>query len=297
MKTKYMDWKPQCANKLLLIEANRILSSYDDQGYTMTIRQLFYQLAGEGKCNNSSADYHKVGQVCEKGRKSGQMDWAMIVDATREYRENVHFSSPASALYYLTQRYATNTRLTQPTYLECWFEKEALSEIFGKICDELDVGWMACKGNTSLTSIYDACINRFQVELTKGKNVVVLYAGDMDPSGVDMGRDLQERCNFYLAPNTISLNRIALNRSQLSKYIPNFANIQNWIKAKENDSKLKKYVQKYGDDKCWELDVLSPTQLHEIVKTAVDEYTDQTKLNKAIKRQKEERKKLKGLKL
>jgi hypothetical protein len=73
------------AKTLALIEqANEILIEYAAQGFTLTVRQLYYQFVARLLLVNSVAEYGRLGRAISDGRRAGLVDWGHIEDRTRE---------------------------------------------------------------------------------------------------------------------------------------------------------------------------------------------------------------------
>lgn len=97
----------------------------------------------------------------------------------------------------------------QDYYLELWIEKDALVRLFKDIAQKYQLLLFPSRGYTSLTKIHNA-INRFEEKTHKGKKCVVLYFGDLDPSGWDIYRNIKERLKNQaeVIPDLKSLNKI-----------------------------------------------------------------------------------------
>jgi len=99
----------------------------------------------------------------------------------------------------------------------------------------------------------------------RGYEYVILYAGDHDPSGSDMSRDIQQRLDAFGAD--FIFQRVALNLEQVHAHHlpPN--------RIKESDSRSQKYQRRFGEG-CWELDALPPSELNRIIEGAIFEHID-----------------------
>ena len=95
MKQHFQDWKPSAESVSLLLRIDEVLGSYEQQGYKLTLRQLYYQLVARDLIANTVESYGKLGNILSRGRLSGQIDWAMIEDRVRVPRLNTHWDSPA----------------------------------------------------------------------------------------------------------------------------------------------------------------------------------------------------------
>ncbi len=109
--------------------------------------------------------------------------------------------------------YSKNRWENQPVYLEVFIEKKALQGVFEKPCALARVALNPCKGYPSLTYLNDAA-HRLQEASSKGKECIILYYGDHDPSGDDIPRSIAENWN-NMGLADFSLKRMMLTRSQV----------------------------------------------------------------------------------
>ena len=63
--------------------ANEVLAEYQAAGYTLTIRQLYYQLVARGYIENTQQSYKRIVSAMTKARYAGLIDWEAIEDRTR----------------------------------------------------------------------------------------------------------------------------------------------------------------------------------------------------------------------
>jgi len=237
----------------VLGQANEIIEELQEQGFDLTVRQLYYQFVQRGLIPNTQSEYRKLKDAINNGRLAGLVDWEAIVDRTRTSRGIGHWHNPQDIISSAASSYAKDTRRTQKHYVEVWVEKDALIGIVGKIADDLDIKYFSCRGFASQTSMYDAG-HRFMNQEVGGKGTILLYLGDHDPSGLDMVRDIQER------PNP----------------------------AKVTDSRYEAYQELYGDD-SWELDALDPRRIETIIRDGVESFTDEPARKEIISEQEQER--------
>lgn len=243
---------------------NTVIEEYQSMGYDLTLRQLYYQLVARGYIENSDKSYKRIGDLINNARLAGLVDWYAITDRTRNMRTRSHWDSPGEIIQSAINQYFINLREDQPVYVEVWVEKEALVEVVGKACHELDVPYFACRGYVSQSEMW-AAAQRFKNKELIHSETVILHLGDHDPSGVDMTRDIQERLLMFGA-NT-EVKRIALTYEQVQQYSPPPN------PAKITDSRYKAYIEKYGYE-SWELDALNPTIINDLIVSNVNELTD-----------------------
>ncbi len=268
MKKCFVNKKFREESLNLLYKINDIIEEYQEQGYELTLRQVYYQLVARGIIPNNEKSYKNVGNLINDGRLAGYIDWDAIVDRTRHIRVPSHWDSPEQILRAAIKQYRIDTRNTQPYYIEVWVEKDALIGIVEDICNELDVPCFSCRGYVSQTEMYEAS-RRFKDHQIE-QECMIIHLGDHDPSGKDMTRDIMERLDLFGA--IVQVERIALNYDQIKRYNPP-AN-----PTKLTDSRAKEYIEKYGHT-CWELDALEPKIIENLITSKVLEYTDLDLIN------------------
>jgi hypothetical protein len=320
MKEFFQPTAMSAESKSLVVTMQRILESYQAQGYDLSLRQLYYQLVSKNIVANTEQSYKRVGSILNDARLCGYIDWEMIVDRGRETLENVHWNSMKEMLEARARSFMYDRWDSQPWHVEVMVEKQALEGVLEPVCRELDIPFTANKGYSSSSAMYETG-KRLNQKLTIGKNVCVLYLGDHDPSGIDMSRDVEDRLklfsgyNFYQPDNSQSVewqreaiqtmnarrfnkykdsayshleftvDRLALNMDQIEEYNPPPN------PAKTTDSRSRSYIDLYGEE-SWELDALEPTVLAALVRDGVDRYIDQDKMDEAHEKEGAARSKL-----
>ena len=112
---------------------------------------------------------------------------------------------------------------------------------------------------------------------------ILLHLGDLDPSGIDMSRDIQDRLDMFGA--RAQVKRIALSMEQVEQYNPPPN------PAKTTDSRYEGYIAEYGEE-SWELDALDPRVITKLIEKHVQQRTDQFRRDALIEKQENDRKKL-----
>ena len=77
-----------------IAEAEQIISDYQAQGFSLTLRQLYYQFVARGLISNTERDYKRIGNIVSDARRAGLIDWDSIEDRTRFIRSLVIGTSP-----------------------------------------------------------------------------------------------------------------------------------------------------------------------------------------------------------
>lgn len=118
------------------------------------------------------------------------------------------------------------------------------------------------------------CQKQVEMHINKGQKAIILYFGDLDPSGKDMPRDIQNR--FELLGVPVEVVEVALTRQDVEEYkLPRNP-------MKPLDSRNRWFIQKYGINYAVELDALPPDILREKIEATIRAYADLDELNAHI---------------
>lgn len=269
-KEQYLNIRFNSGTLVLIDTMNGVIDEYIEQGFKLTVRQLYYQLVARGIIENTEKSYKRTTNIANDARMAGLMDWDAIEDRTREFLRKQRWDSPREILGAAANSYHIDMWHDQPRRVFCIIEKEALVGVLERTCRNFDVPILAARGYPSGTVLRDFALSDIVPALDDGQGVTILHLGDHDPSGIDMSRDLCERLQLFSYTNDVSLERIALNMEQIEerKPPPN--------PAKTTDSRFESYVREYGHE-SWELDALPPQYLADLVQEHIWRYVDDDK--------------------
>jgi len=135
------------------------------------------------------------------------------------------------------------------------------------IASEYHITMMVNRGYSSQSAMYAAGkrIDRCADE-NDSTSAVVLYLGDLDPSGEDMVRDIQDRLDMF-AEIDIEVEKIALTTAQVEEFQPPPN------PAKLTDSRAAAFIEKFGRN-SWEVDALPPRELRRIIEQSLQDRLD-----------------------
>jgi hypothetical protein len=264
MKVKYQDKNFRAATLEVIEQANTIIAEYVEDGYDLTLRQLYYQFVARDMLPNDQKSYSRLGDIVNNGRLAGLIDWNAIEDRTRNLDELNYWDDPADIISSAVNWYRLDKNADQPYYIEVWVEKEALAGVFERVCDELEIPSFACRGYVSQSEMWRAA-NRL-IRRAQGRRAKILHFGDHDPSGIDMTRDIRDRLRMFRA-RRLDVERLALTMEQVEEYSPPPN------PAKQTDARFADYAGMYGEE-SWELDALEPQVLADLVRDRVLELRD-----------------------
>lgn len=270
---KYLDKRFNDTSLKLIHAANQIIDSYSERGYSLTLRQLYYQFVSRDLLPNTQESYNKLGDVVSNGRLAGLISWTAIEDRTRNLKGAQTWETPAEIIRSAAAGYQTDRWKHQNFRPEIWIEKDALAGVIAPVCHRMGVNYFACRGYNSQSEQWLAG-QRFAGYIKKGQRPIVFHLGDHDPSGLDMTRDNQERLSMF-AGVSIQVVRLALNWPQIQKYDPPPN------PAKMTDSRATKYVEEHGDS-SWELDALQPEVIEDLIRDALMAIRDEAAWNEAL---------------
>lgn len=260
-----------------------VLSQYENG--ILTIRALHYQLVSRGM-TNTLQHYKRVVAAMEVARWDGRVDFEAFSDRDRAMCGYTHAEhtvledkqDEAKRQVGLWMRsYGKNRWENQPYYPEILIEKKALEGVFAKPCAKWDIAVGACKGYPSLTFLYELS-ERLRDAQSKGKQPIILYFGDYDPSGEDIPRSIGENLQKF-GVYDVEIRRIALMEQQVIEWkLPP-------APAKETDSRTANWD---GLGQV-ELDAVKPEKLISMLNDAVNEIFYQVLYDELITQEAEER--------
>lgn len=258
----YENWNPRGESLWIVETANTICAEYQAQGYDLTLRQLYYQFVARGHIANNQRQYKMLGNMVDKARRAGLLDWNYIVDRTRNLMGNRTYDDPAEIIESMVEKYHLDLWENQNVRVEVWVEKEALAGVVERAALSRGVNYFSCRGYVSQSEMH-AAAQRHRYWERQGQDMVILHLGDHDPSGIDMTRDIADRLSLFGASTEV--HRIALNFDQVEQYSPPPN------PAKLTDSRAEGYIEKYGTE-SWELDALDPATLNELIVDHLDSF-------------------------
>jgi len=271
----------------IIDKAEEICTEYMGQGYTLTLRQLYYQFVARGLLANNDKNYDRLGSIINDARLAGRIDWAAIEDRTRHLRKLASWDSPKDILEASAAQFRYDRWGSQPTRVEVWIEKDALIGVIEPTCNEWRVPYFACRGYSSQSEQWRAG-RRFLGHRENGQHVLVLHLGDHDPSGIDMTRDNDERLAMFAGTEDgedldleydLTIKRIALNMNQVRQYNPPPN------PAKLSDSRAADYIKRFGNE-SWELDALDPKVIAAMLRREFEAVLDDDAWAEAIAKEK-----------
>jgi hypothetical protein len=230
----------------------------------ITGRGVGYKLFTMGLIKSMGrAEMQKVYRLLKEAREEGVIPWHWVVDETRSLERTSTWSDPQEYARCVARSYRRDFWDQQPARVEVWSEKGTIRGVLEPVLDEYAVGFRVMHGFSSATLVHDVA------EDDDGRALIVLYVGDLDPSGSFMSEeDLPARVADY-GGDHIELKRIALTPAQVTG-LPSFP-----ASDKRKDTRYPWFVRNHGS-RCWELDAMDPNDLRDCVEAAIKELIEPT---------------------
>ena len=237
-----------------LIEA---MHAAAESAQPITGRGIGYKLFTAGWTPSmEKKEMQRVYRLLRQAREQNIIPWEWIVDETRSLEKVSSWDDPEDYARTVARSYRRDFWNQQPVRCEVWSEKGTVRGVLAPVLDRYGVGFRVMHGFSSATAVHDVA------EDCDGRDLIVLYVGDFDPSGLFMSEeDLPARLAKYNGDH-IELRRIALTRGQVLE-LPSFP-----ATDKRKDPRYKWFISRYGK-RCWELDAMDPNDLRDCVEAEI----------------------------
>ena len=266
-KEAFVETNFRPASLALLGTCNEIIRTYQAQGYRLSLRQLYYQLVSRNIIPNQERSYKNLGNLVSQGRLAGIVDWSAIEDRIRTPRKVQEWESPSEIMQAVVRGYTLPRWKAQPRYLELWVEKDALAGVLQPITEQYHITLMVNRGYSSMSAMKEAA-ERLEDASAEDKEITMLYVGDLDPSGEDMVRDVEDRLRLLTREEVeFVVIKLAITAAQVAAYNPPPN------PAKLSDSRSAGFIAKFGSS-SYEADALPPDVLAGVVRGAIEARLD-----------------------
>lgn len=273
MKQRYQTFKFNNVTLELIDTMLGVVSEYMGQGFTLTVRQLYYQLVARAVIENTEKSYKRITGIVNDARLAGLMDWDAIEDRTRAFVRRARWKSGEQILKAAADSFHMDMWAMQSERVFVIIEKEALVGVLEATCQKWDVPILAARGYPSGTVLREFAVTDIIPSLRVSQRPMIIHLGDHDPSGLDMSRDLRERMELF-AGRPFELKRIALNMDQIEERNPPPN------PAKVTDSRFENYEREFGSE-SWELDALPPQYLVDLVEAEIQTHVEPAEWHEA----------------
>lgn len=175
MRETFITKRFSAASAAIVESCNVIIAEYQEQGFTLSLRQLFYAHVARGIMVNDIDHYKQLGSIVSDARLAGLIDWSAIQDRGRELHTLSHWGKPVEILQRAADQFRTDKWDAQPNHVIVAVEKQALEGILEPVCDRYDVPFIANKGYSSSSAMYELGKKLQERHHFGKKNIHVLY--------------------------------------------------------------------------------------------------------------------------
>jgi hypothetical protein len=261
--------------------------------WPLTLRQIYYQLVSKGQVKNTRSEYNMLSKLVKWMRIDDKLPWNALEDRSRKVTNKRGYTNIqdfiSSEMEYFLDGYTRCLIQNQAKHIEVWTEKDALLRIFEGVVYPYCIRAVVCRGYSSVTFIADF-YKRAEQAISLGKTPVILYFGDLDPSGVQMLDATIETLEDELDLYGVEFKRIGLNPEHIRQYnLPSDPTA-----AKTSDPRYKKYVEQYGRVAV-ELDALHPAILESLIKHSIEAEIDMDLFEEQQEQEEEDEEKLEDI--
>lgn len=248
-------WKP------IIEHAARIVRSYETG---VTLRQLFYRLVAQLLLPNVDTYYRRLSSVTAEARRDGE--FPDLLDLTSRIQRHITFDSPADAHRLIRNLYRRDRTEGQEWSVYLGVEKAGMAaQLDAWFGDPFGFPIIALGGYAS-----QSLVDKVGRDIVDGdRPAVLIYAGDHDPTGIDIDRDFEARVGEF-----DKVIRVALSTEQVAQYGLPHNSDPKVLKKLANDPRAAAFERRHGSLVQYELDALDPAQLRDLYRNAIDGFHD-----------------------
>ncbi|QJW97258.1 hypothetical protein [Frigoriglobus tundricola] len=234
----------------------------------MTLRALYYRLASAGHIPATDKGYNQLKRLTKKLREGGQISiTGWIVDRVRSTLKPSSWSGLADFGDTVRQAYRKDLWAQMPHHVEVFVEKDAIAGTVQPVTREYDVALNVIRGDVSISFAGEIANLWKQVQ----KPIFAYYLGDYDPSGFGIEDELRDKLTRY-SGRAPQWTRLGVVRDDFRA----FDLIALPVKSSARSAG---FVAQYGTA-CAEVDALSPSELRDRVRRAIESHIDQERWQK-----------------
>jgi hypothetical protein len=245
----------------------KVRTSTSRAGYVYGTRRQSAKLLSRLLTDARSFGLIPAGWIDDPSRKSILLPAMDLGEYVREEADN------------FCKHFWSDVHREQPHHVELLIEKDTMLGLFEKhVARPLRLPLTSMHGYGS----YPAAEKMAQRFLASGKDkLIVVYASDFDPEGMDMPRAFKKYLQFDHDIDCTVL-RAAVTREQIEKY-----NLPPDADVKLSSSRAADFIAEHGRE-CWELDSMPPRALVDEVLTVAKSCLDIDAFNRALEREREQ---------
>ena len=276
-------------------------------------RAIYYFLGAKNEIPLTERGYKALNALTVDMRKRGEIPWGYFPvlrgangTGASTYQDPESFFDMYKNWFLNSARYYHLPRwLYQSYHVEVWVEKVGLLPDVERAVQGLDIQCRSVGGFPPWEFVYDNIdsIKEYMNDRRKDSQFVVLYLGDLDPSGRDIPRQLKESLEFFNLD--VDLEWVGITPEHVERYgLPQIPLDQEVLGKIHRDPRYPKYMdwlrdeQDIEDEMFAELDAwngVAPDAIANELRPMVESYFDQSDLTEARREYEINKNKLEGL--
>jgi hypothetical protein len=243
-----------------------------------TVRQIYYRAVSVGLIDKTSQDYERVVYHVGQLRERGGLPWSWITDGTRLARRATVHLGVTDALTTLADRYESDLWADQDRRVELWVESDSIGGVLVGTALGFQVPLFAAHGHSSKTFAHNAAQAAVKVAEDCGQPTTVLYVGDYDPHGLEIGEAIEEKLRRYGHGDDLHFERIAITPHQI-RDLGLQSHPAKRPKSSGDATRLRKYSEQWeaaGIDPTavWEAEAMDANTMRQLVEETIRELID-----------------------
>jgi hypothetical protein len=184
-----------------------------------SVRHLFYRMTDPRlpePVEKSEDGYKQVQHRVAELRRSGELPYSWITDATRRGYYTVTYADEAEFLRNVARQYRADVWRDADVYCEVWCESRSIAGVIEAECERLAVSLYPAGGFTSMTLAYQSA--EYIRQEARGREAVIFYIGDYDPAGVLIDVDIHQKLLEHLGEDVrIDFRRLGITPEQIKQ--------------------------------------------------------------------------------
>jgi hypothetical protein len=239
-----------------------IVRSYDTG---VTLRQLFYRLVSALLIPNTISAYKRLSELTAVARRNGT--FPDLIDRGRSIHRYPSWANAADVLEATRDQFRLDRTRDQDMSVYLCVEKAGLVVQLETWFGDLGLPVLALSGFASQSYADVVAADVFRQK----RPAILLYAGDLDPSGEDIDRDFVERTGCF-----DKVIRVALLAEQVEQYdLP-------LVPGSSKDSRAAGFIARHGDLFQVEVDALPPDVLRSLFADAIEPLVDTSTFDRVL---------------
>lgn len=276
-------------------------------------RAIYYFLGAQNEIPLTERGYKALNALTVDMRQKGEIPWGYFPvlrgangSGASTWQDPEDFYKMYKNWFLNSERYYHLPRwLNQSYHVEVWVEKVGLLPDVERAVRGLDIQCRSVGGFPPWEFVYDniESIKSYLNDRRDESQFIVLYLGDLDPSGRDIPRQLEESLNFF--GMDVELRWVGITPEHVQRYgLPQIPLDEEVLGKIHRDPRYPKYMDWLRDDEeideemFAELDAwngVAPDAISTELRPIVEEYFDSSDLREAEIEYEQNKRKLEDL--